>query len=110
MHCIDDCVEFDIPTMVIHLPDNQFPVNELGVKRINKLVDRAEKFRINIAMENLRNYKNLKYMMETINSKNLGFCYDCCHNINYNSDKDLLDKYGNRLMAIHLHDNGGMRK
>lgn len=29
LQCIKDCAEFEIPTMVVHLPDNKFPVNEL---------------------------------------------------------------------------------
>lgn len=47
--------------------------------------------------------------MKTIQTNNAGFCYDSCHHINYAPDFDFLEKYGQRLMALHLQDNGGKK-
>ena len=49
----------------------------------------------------------MKTVLNKFTSNNVGYCYDSCHHINYAPDEDLLGMYGNRLMAIHLHDNGG---
>ncbi|MCR1841014.1 sugar phosphate isomerase/epimerase [Murimonas intestini] len=46
-------------------------------------------------------------MLKRVDYGRVGFCYDCCHHSNYNPDDDLLSMYGKRLMALHLHDNGG---
>lgn len=107
LQCIDDCVKYHVPAMVIHLPDDRHPINELGMTRIKRIIKEAEKNNVKIAFENLDNILNLEFVLKTIHSSNTGFCYDSCHHANYAPDCDLLTKYGNRLMAIHLHDNGG---
>lgn len=107
MQCVSDCAEFEIPTMVVHLPDEKYLYNALGLERIMRIAEKAEKLGINVALENVRNLSNLNYVLEQVDSKRIGFCYDCCHHHNYNPDGDLLSLYGSRLMSIHLHDNGG---
>ncbi len=109
LQCIKDCSEFEIPSMVIHLPNDNCRLNRLGLERVKRITNQAERLGVNIAFENLRNIYNLELILDTINSNRIGFCYDSCHHINYASDNDLLRKYGNRLMALHLHDNGGER-
>lgn len=93
--------------MVIHLPDDEHPVNDLGIKRLENVISEAEKKNIQVAFENLNNILNLALVLEAFQSKNVGYCYDSCHHLNYAPDDDLLKLYGNRLMALHLQDNGG---
>lgn len=107
LQCIKDCSEFDIPSMVIHLPNDKYPLNKLGMERITKIANQAEKLNVHIAFENLGNIHNTAHVLKSIDSKKIGFCYDSCHHANYASEVDLLGKYGNRLMALHLHDNRG---
>lgn len=107
LQCVADCAEFEIPTMVVHLPNEQHPYNALGVDRIKRIAEKAEHLGVNVALENLCNFANLSYMLEQVDSARIGFCYDCCHHNNYNLGDDLLSMYGSRLMALHLHDNGG---
>lgn len=107
LQCLADCAEFEIPTMVVHLPDDNHPYNLLGLDRIMRIAEKAEQLGVNVALENLRNFTNLSYVLGQVNSRHIGFCYDCCHHNNYNSNEDLLSIYGTRLMALHLHDNGG---
>lgn len=109
LQCIEDCFEFDIPTMVVHLPDEDKPYNALGLDRIKRIAEKAERLGINVALENLQNLTNLTYMLEQVDSLRIGFCYDCCHHYNYYPNKDLLSLYGSRMMALHLHDTGESR-
>lgn len=109
LQCVIDCFTFSIPTMVIHLPNDKYPINHLGLERLGILISEAEKYDRNIAFENLSNVQNLALVLGTFQSKNVGFCYDSCHHINYAPNDDLLKLYGNRLMALHLQDNGGKR-
>lgn len=109
LQCVADCAEFEIPTMVVHLPNDKYPYNVLGVDRVKRIAEKAEHLGVNVALENLSNFANLSYILEQVDSNRIGFCYDCCHHNNYNLENDLLSMYGSRLMALHLHDNGGSR-
>lgn len=107
LQCVADCAEFEIPTMVVHLPGEDNPYNELGLDRIKRIADKAEQLDVNVAMENLWNFSNLAYVLEQVDSLRIGFCYDSGHHYRHYSEKDLLSMYGSRLMALHLHDNNG---
>lgn len=39
MQCIKDCFEYGIPTMVIHLPNDKYPLDDLGVKRLGVIIN-----------------------------------------------------------------------
>lgn len=107
LQCVKDCFDYDIPTMVIHLPNDKYPINHLGKERLAVIIGEAEKYNIRIAFENLNNIQNLALTLSTFQSENVGFCYDSCHHANYSHDNDLLEQYGDRLLALHLQDNGG---
>ena len=104
LQCVADCAEFEIPTMVLHLPDEDKPYSTLGLDRIKQIAEKAQRLGINVALENLH---NLAHMLEQIDSPRIGFCYDCAHHCRYYPGEDLLTRYGSRLMALHLHDNDG---
>lgn len=107
LQCVDDCSKYDISKMVVHLPDDAYPIHGTGMERLEKIICAAEEKGVQIAFENLNNLKNLALVLGTFQSKNVGYCYDSCHHINYAPDEDLLKLYGDRLMALHLQDNGG---
>ena len=108
LQCVKDCRQHNIPNMVIHLPDDRFPLNDLGMNRLERIVGAAEDNGIQVSFENLKNLSNLALVMDRFRSACVGYCYDSCHHINYAPDTDLLGLYGDRLTAIHLHDNGGL--
>lgn len=106
---IDDCYDHQIETMVIHLTTGRNPpkMNLLGIERIKHLVEHAEKKNINIALENLRKPEYLDYVFSLVDSDKLKFCYDSGHENCFSKNADLLDKFGDKLIALHLHDNDG---
>lgn len=105
--CVMDCYKYNIPTMVIHLPYDEHIINNLGIKRLENIISLAEDRNIQVAFENLNNIYNLDLVLSIFESKNVGYCYDSCHHVNYAPNDDLIKQYGNRLMALHLQDNGG---
>ncbi|GMQ64615.1 sugar phosphate isomerase/epimerase family protein [Vallitalea maricola] len=105
--CVKDCADFDIPTMVLHLPSEDNLYNPLGLDRMKMIAELAEHHGVNVALENLHNLPSLAYILEQVDSQRIGFCYDSGHHYRYYPDVDLLSKYGTRLMALHLHDNNG---
>ena len=105
--CLQDCCDLEIPTLVLHLPGDDYPPTSVGLRRIMGLTEKAEALGVSIALENLMNLKNLSWAFSQVDSSRLGFCYDCCHHYNDAPDEDLLGLYGHRLLALHLHDNSG---
>ena len=105
--CVDDCSKNNILTIVIHLPDDTYPLNNMGIERLRAIISEAESKEIQIAFENLRNINNLSLVLDSFHSRYVGYCYDSCHHKNYAPNDDLLKRFGNRLMALHLQDNGG---
>ena len=107
---LDGLAEFHIPVAVLH-PTRGFappPVTEAGLKRIRLLVDRAEKRNVRMALENVRNNQTLVQLLDTLPSPMLGLCYDSGHDFVWSGKPyDLLKRYGDRLFAVHLHDNRG---
>lgn len=108
LQCVKDCFNFDISTMVIHLPDDSTPINNIGLERLERIIHSAETSNVKIAFENVNNVQNLMLVLKKFQSPNVGFCYDSCHHTNFAPNVDLLSLYGNRLFALHLHDNGGI--
>ena len=109
---IELCAKYNIPIAIFHpsygTPSSKpFRPNIEGIKNITKILEVAKKHNVKIALENLDRYscKLLNYLLKNIKDENLGFCYDCGHHHLYNPKDDLLKKYGNRLFALHLHDN-----
>lgn len=107
LQCVDDCSKNSIPTMVIHLPDDTYPISNVGMERVRTIISEAENKEIQVAFENLRNVNNLTLVLDSFQSRYAGYCYDSCHHKNYASNEDLVKRFGNRLMALHLQDNGG---
>lgn len=107
--CILDCSHHNIPTVVIHLTNGNSPPPPtlLGLDRIKYLIELAEQYGVNIAFENLKKPEYLRFVFSNIQSKRLGFCYDSGHENCYSKEMDLLGMYGDKLMALHLHDNDG---
>lgn len=103
------CGQHGVPAVVLHLSRglNPPPLNSLGLNRIKRAVEIAEKYKVNIALENLRNLDYLDYVMQNISSQRLGFCYDSGHNNCFNPEIDVLKAYRDRLFALHLNDNYG---
>ena len=109
---IEICAKYKIPLAVMHPTcgsPTDFPLkpNKQGLENFRKILDVAKRHNIKIAMENTDYYsdKHLKYLLKNIKDESVGFCYDVGHHHLYNPQKDLIKKYGNRLFAVHLHDN-----
>jgi len=114
IEAIKDCANYGIPTMVMHpeqkkgikvsRPPREFTV---GLERLKRIVDAAERLDVNLAIENMCRPEYLNCIFSSIDSKRLGFCFDSGHWNVFMPDIDLLNLYGDRPMALHLHDNNG---
>lgn len=107
---LQSCRSVGINKAVIHLTHSKQPppVSAIGMARMAKLVAFAEHIGVKIACENIEFPEHLDSVLRQIDSPCLGFCYDTGHHHVAMQNIDLLAKYGNRLLAIHLHDNDGI--
>lgn len=90
--------------VVVHLNGQS---SEIGFNRLRKILKTCEKLDIPIAIENLENQKLFVEVFQRIDNKYMKFCYDCGHNNCFDPDFDYLEKYGDKLICLHLHDNKG---
>lgn len=115
MRCLDGCVYCGAPIMVMHtfigFDDNEHSPNENGFINFGKVVDKAEELGIKIAFENTEGEEYLDALMTHFADRDcVGFCLDTGHEMCYNYTKDLLAKYGDRLIATHINDNLGISR
>ena len=108
---IDECNAFDVKYAVIHAiigMDNHNPT-QLGLDRIDDVVDYAVKKNVSLAFENTEGEEYLEAIMNRYaDADNVGFCFDSGHEMCYNYSRDILSKYADRLFVTHLNDNMGM--
>lgn len=114
LSCIEDCGRLEIPTVVMHtgrMSNPLPPLSDLSIERWQRMIDAAERHNVNIAVENQGDpHKCIRAMelLEKFDSPKLGICYDSGHaNVHNNNGRgrEMLTRFGNRLKALHLHDN-----
>ncbi|MDU5290211.1 MAG: sugar phosphate isomerase/epimerase family protein [Clostridium sp.] len=108
---IDGLAAQEIPVAVLH-PTRGFeapPLSFVGMSRIHRLVEHAEKRGVKIAMENVRSNTSLTTILDSVASPMLGLCYDYGHDFVWSKTPyELPRRYQDRLFAVHLHDNMGI--
>lgn len=104
------CAKYHIPHCVIHITKgaNPPPMREGGLNTINGLLQIAEASNVVLAIENTGRPDYLDYVFSNIDSRHLGFCYDSSHDfLPGKSRGEILKKWSELLVAVHLSDNRG---
>ncbi len=104
---LDEMKKNDINMVIIHLSsklDAPKP-NEIGIKRLQRVVDHAESLGMQVAFENNKIFGYLEYVFDKIKNKNIGVCFDVGHFHCYYDDKFSWDKFKDKIIAVHMHDN-----
>ena len=96
--------KYGFTCVVVHLRGEP---NEIGFNRLRRVLKHCEKWNIPLAIENVGNQHCFEKTFQNVKSDYLKFCFDSGHNHAFENDKDIISKYGNRLIALHLHDNLG---
>ena len=104
---IQICKEKNIPMVVMHLTSkrNAPQYGSIGLNRLKKIVDYAEKLNIKVAFENTKIKGYLDYVIDNIKNKNVGICFDSGHYHVHFKDELNWSKFKDRIFAVHLHDN-----
>lgn len=104
---LDECKENSIPMVVMHLTTHSIAPapSKIGIKRLQKIIDYAEKLQIKVAFENTKIFGYLEYVFKYIKNKNVGVCFDSGHYHCHFNDKFNWEMFKDKVFAVHLHDN-----
>lgn len=102
-----DCAKYGMETLVLHLTNGNTPplISALGISRVEQLIRLAEQEGIRLAFENVRKPEHTRWILDHFTGPTVGLCYDSGHEHFWTPEVDWLVEYGNRVFAIHLHDN-----
>jgi len=78
-------------------------------KSLDELRPYAKSRNIKIAIENIKNFPVVDKYFSDYSSDFLGLCYDSGHGNLEKNSYEWLDKFKDRLISIHIHDNDGKR-
>ncbi len=110
---LDKCKKLEVPIMVAHtfIGFEDHTPTQAGIERYGELVKAAEGSGVKVAFENTEGEEYLFALMDAFKGNDtVGFCWDSGHEMCYNHSQDLLDKFGDRLIATHLNDNLGISR
>lgn len=106
------CGKYNVPVAVLHATngnpsDFALPPSKVALDAMKEILKVAEECKVKIALENVDrpNFEHFLYLLDNIKSPWLGLCYDAGHHQLYCPGFDILEKYGDRILAVHLHDN-----
>lgn len=105
---VKDCHAFDIPDMVMHTCDLEAFDADLdkGKAFFSELADTAEKYGVDLAVENVSRQYLLEYLLDEIDAPHFGMCYDSSHDyLEAENSGRILKKHKHRIKALHLSDN-----
>lgn len=79
----------------------------IGKQRLLEVLRVCHKKNLPLAIENIDCQELFVKVFEEIKDDYLRFCYDSGHSNVFDKDFDYLEKYGDKLITLHLHDNDG---
>lgn len=98
--------------IVLHLPLREFESDqqrlEHSIKMVRAILPSCQGNGVLPAVENLKQTPEfLRALLDAFSPSELGFCYDSGHALITNQ-ADLVERFADRLVATHLHDNDGV--
>ncbi len=102
---LENCARYEILLLVCHLSSGDAAprVCDVGLARFDRLMARAEELGVTVAFENQRKLGNLALALEYYPTA--GFCFDTGHEACFTPGREYMPLFGNRIVALHLHDN-----
>lgn len=108
--CISVTAEIGVKMIICHViigMERHTPTLS-GLPYFRDMADYAAGKGVDVAFENTEGEEYLSAVLGSLSDHgNVGFCFDSGHELCYNGGRDMLGKYGDRLIATHLNDNMG---
>jgi L-ribulose-5-phosphate 3-epimerase len=114
-NAIDACKAIGCKILIIHLnstlPDDELEDRTKKAKQsLAQLIPYAKDNKVNIAIENLDDADSVSLFEDILSiykDENFGVCYDSSHANLVPDPFDILKRYPNRIIALHISDNRG---
>lgn len=110
---ITDAASSGIDTLVMHPFEKFRPAKgseKLCIERLRRLGDVCDKYAVKLAVENLADNETLSGLLRKMDNPYIGMCFDTGHNnIVSHNDYSLLEEFGAKLFALHVHDNNSQK-
>lgn len=88
------------------MSNNPPEVSDEQLEKFKLTINSARLHKTILCIENVRNNHNLDKIL-SLNLQNVGICYDVGHAHAYGNENALLQKYFNKILCSHLHNNFG---
>lgn len=108
---LNECKDCGAEYVVMHNTQgtNHSFNHSFGYDSHKSIIKEAENIGIKVAFENTQMFSYTDFLLNEINSPNMGFCYDSSHDfVNGGSLGEILNKWKDKLIAVHLSDNDGL--
>ncbi len=102
-----DCIVLHVP--LDHCEPRFEAERDESERLIELLLPEARKRQVQLAIENIETRPSRRlfdHLFKTYPAEDLGFCFDSGH-ANITGEMDILERYLNRLIMTHVHDNHG---
>ena len=103
---LKNCAAVGVPMTVVHVAPRADADFALGICRMARIVEAAEKLGVQVAFENCHDASFLIRTLEYFAGADcVGFCYDSGHEACRGYGYEFLPLVGDRLICTHIHDN-----
>lgn len=105
---MQEAITHNIEIVVVHASKGDTPplLDNDNLLKLDALLKKYEDKNLYVCFENVRNNLNLDTVL-LLKRKNVGMCYDLGHAHCYDNEYDLLEKYKDKIICTHLHNNKG---
>ncbi len=108
---MDIAVSRDVPLGVIHVTwgTKMPPFNRLGMERLGKIIEHADKIGFTIGFENSVSLEHYEAVFDEYHSPAVKFTFDTGHWNEFCVNEDIYDRYNHLMRITHIEDNDGIR-
>lgn len=99
------CEKYQFTCLVMHIYGKP---SEIGDRRFERLIKEAKKHNVILAIENLIDLTPFEHLLSKYKDENVKVCLDIGHINCFSRDNIVYEKFGDRIITTHLHDNNGI--
>lgn len=105
---LKEASDVGIPFVVAHasMSDNPPQIDEVQIEKFVKMMKGLENLNVTLCLENVRNNFNLEILLN-LNLPDVKMCFDLGHAHCYSNEKELFNKFKDKIYCSHLHNNFG---
>lgn len=105
---LNEAHNLKIPYVIAHASQTNTPpkINSEQLEKFKNMMLRVKEKNVYLCLENVRDNDNLDKIL-SLNLDNVKVCFDMGHAHCYGNEKELFEKYKEKIICSHLHNNYG---